>query len=250
MSQQGRGVRLRVGVGYGLRGHYAMLYDADTGEPWQTGDCSFADAAGAYAEAAAWGEAEGLPFDTPAPVASSTPARRAYAGIGSRETPPEILTLMRSVAARLAAAGWRLRSGAAPGADAAFESGAGSNCEIYLPWRGFQDSRSELAIERMPVLAQAEEIAAAHHPAWQRLGRPVRLLMARNACQVLGADLRSPVAFVLCWAPNPRLDEQGRVCDVAGGTGLAVRLAYARNIPIFHLGLPAHRQRIDAFLAA
>lgn len=249
MSQQGRGVRLRVGVGYGLRGHYAMLYDAETGEPWQTGDCSFADSAGAYAEAAAWGEAEGLPFDTPTPASPSTQARRTYAGIGSRETPPEILSLMRSVAERLAAAGWRLRSGAAPGADAAFEAGAGPDSEIYLPWPRFQDSRSELAIERMPVLPQAEEIAAAHHPAWDRLRRPVRLLMARNVCQILGADLQSPAAFVLCWAANPRLDAQGRVCDVDGGTGLAVRLAYARNIPVFHLGLPAHRQRIDAFLS-
>ena len=216
MSQQGRGVRLRVGVGYGMRGHYAMLYDAETGEPWQTGDCSFPDAAGAYAEAAAWGEAECLPFDPPTLASPSTQPRRAYTGIGSRETPPEILSLMRSVAARLAAVGWRLRSGAAPGADAAF--GAGPDCEIYLPWLGFQDSRSELAIERMPVLAQAEQVAAAHHPAWGRLRRTVRLLMARNACQVLGADLQSPVAFILCWAPNPRLDDQGHVCDVAGGT--------------------------------
>lgn len=250
MSQQGRGARLRVGVGYGIRGHYAMLYDADTGEPWQTSDCSFADPAGAYAEAAAWGEAEGLPFDTPTPAAAAPPRRRAYAGVGSRETPEEILTLMRAVAARLAAAGWLLRSGAAPGADAAFEAGAGPDSEIYLPWVGFQDSPSELAIERMAVLAQAEEIAAAHHPAWDRLSRPVRLLMARNACQVLGPDLVSPSAFVLCWAPRPRHDGQGRICDVAGGTGLAVRLAYARGIPVFHLGLPAHRRRVEAFLAA
>lgn len=249
MSGQGT-PKLRVGIGNGIRGYYAMLYDGDTGEPWQTGDCSFADAAGAYAEAAAWAEAEGLPFDAPTPAAAAPPRRRAYAGVGSRETPAEILTLMRSVASRLAVAGWVLRSGAAPGADAAFEAGAGRDCEIYVPWLGFQDSTSELAIERMPVLAQAEQVAAAHHPAWDRLGRPVRLLMARNVCQVLGPDLASPSAFVLCWAPRPRYDAQGRVCDVAGGTGLAVRLAYARGIPVFHLGLPAHRRRVEAFLAS
>lgn len=241
--------KLRVGVGNGIRGYYAMLYDADTGEPWETGSCSFAEASGAYAEAAAWGEAEGLPFDTPLPVASPA-SKRAYAGVGSRETPTEILGLMRTVASRLSAAGWTLRSGAAPGADAAFEAGAGSASEIYLPWFGFQDSTSTLAIERMPVRAQAEQIASAHHPAWDRLGRPVRLLMARNACQVLGPDLASPSTFVLCWAPRPRYDAEGRVCDTAGGTGLAVRLAYARGIPVFHLGLPAHRRRVETFLAA
>lgn len=242
--------RLRVGIGNGIRGYYAMLYDADTGEPWETGSASFSEARPAYDEARAWAQAEDIPYDLP-PVPAPAARLRPYAGIGSRETPEEMLTLMREIAGLLAAAGWLLRSGAAPGADAAFESGAPATArEIFLPWLGFQNSTSTLAIERMPVLSQAMDIASQYHRGWGRLGRPVRLLMARNVCQVLGPDLKDPSRFVLCWAPYPKCDHQGRVMDVGGGTGLAVRLAYAHGIPVFHLGLPAHRQRIDSFLKA
>jgi hypothetical protein len=237
-----------VGIGNGLRGHYAMLYDADTGEPWDTGSASFSDANQAYAEARAWGDAEGLPYDLPPPTAPPA-ARRAYTGIGSRETPPEMLTRMRELAAKLAGGGWVLRSGAAPGADSAFEAGAPENLrEIYLPWDGFQRSSSPLVIRSLPVFEQAMAIASEHHPAWSRLSRPSRLLMARNACQVLGTHLNEPSRFLVCWAPQPVLDTQGRVKNALGGSGLAIRLAYAHGVPVFHLGIDKHLQRIEAFL--
>jgi len=48
---------------------------------------------------------------------------RAYTGIGSRACPPEILGVMFMLGEALAEQGWILRSGAAPGADSAFEQG-------------------------------------------------------------------------------------------------------------------------------
>jgi predicted Rossmann fold nucleotide-binding protein DprA/Smf involved in DNA uptake len=60
-----------------------------------------------------------------------------YAGVGSRQTPENILHLMTRIAMRMAELGWVLRSGGAKGADYAFEKGAGDKKEIYLPWRGF-----------------------------------------------------------------------------------------------------------------
>jgi hypothetical protein len=67
----------------------------------------------------------------------------AYAGIGSRRTPPEILSLMRQTAAALAARGYTLRTGGAGGADQAFLEGAGGplgQVELFLPWPGFRGS--------------------------------------------------------------------------------------------------------------
>jgi hypothetical protein len=43
---------------------------------------------------------------------------RLYTGVGSRETPPDILDLMTRLAQRLAAIGWVCRTGGALGADA------------------------------------------------------------------------------------------------------------------------------------
>ena len=44
-----------------------------------------------------------------------------YTGIGSRETPKDIMQLMSKLAYKLASEGYILRSGAAQGADTAFE---------------------------------------------------------------------------------------------------------------------------------
>lgn len=249
---------VRVGVTHGLRGYFAFLFD-DQG-PIQSGPGSYADPAGAWQEAREWAQAEGLPLAENAPNIGpamsprSAPRRpdelRPYTGIGSRETPADILALMTRTARCLAELGYLLRSGAAIGADTAFEAGADAR-EIFLPWEGFQQRSAKepgvFVTADLPCAAAAEALAAEHHPAWPRLSQGARRLHTRNATQVLGPALDAPSSFVLCWAREHRM-EGGRVVDVSGGTGLAVRLAHQRRIPIFHLGLPEHRERIERWL--
>ena len=57
--------------------------------------------------------------------------------------------------------------------------------------------------------------------------------MARNALQVLGTDGQTPVDFIMCWTPNG---------SGSGGTGQAIRIARALNIPVFDLG---HQRILD-----
>lgn len=144
-----------------------------------------------------------------------------YAGIGSRETPPLVLQRMTEKARELAAQGYILRSGAAEGADSAFEAGAGDAKEIWLPWRGFNNHSSRL----LPS-AEAFVLAEKYHPAWIRCSGAARKLHARNCHQVLGADLRTPVEFVLCWTKDGK---------ASGGTGQAIRIAQAFGIPVTFL---------------
>lgn len=69
-----------------------------------------------------------------------------YAGIGSRETPKSILEFFEYLGELLAKKGFTLRSGAAKGADSAFEKGCDRVSglkEIFLPWRGFEGSKSD-----------------------------------------------------------------------------------------------------------
>lgn len=108
---------------------------------------------------------------------------------------------MTAMAAMLRDNGWLLRSGAAQGADEAFEAGAGDAKEIWLPKRGFRGHPSA----RTPS-ADAFRLAAMHHPGWRSCSPFARALHARNGHQVLGADLCTPVAFVACWT----LDGSGR----------------------------------------
>lgn len=184
-------------------------------------------------------------------VSRSSTNYRAYAGIGSRKTPDAVLRQMERVGAKLAGDGWTLRSGGADGADSAFARGAAAvqgAAEIYLPWSRFGDCASGIDASALPSFAQAQEIAARHHPAWAKLGRGVRALMARNAMQVLGANLDSPSRFILCWADGSVFDGD-RIVDCAGGTGLAVRLGVEQGIAVFNLAVPAHAKRLDAWLA-
>lgn len=149
-----------------------------------------------------------------------------YTGVGSRQTPEDVRKAFESIAKYLASIGWVLRSGAADGADAAFEKGciAGNGRkEIYLPWKEFNGSFSSLIVKD----TKAFEIAAEHHPGWENLKFSVRKLHARNVHQVLGKNLDSPSSLLICWTPNG----SGK-----GGTGQAIRLANTYNVTIIDAG--------------
>lgn len=150
----------------------------------------------------------------------------AYAGIGSRATPSDTLAKMTAFARFIEARdGAILRSGGAQGADSAFATGA-TSAEIYLPWRGFAQAKSTHSVMDEPT-GWAYKIAEQYHPNWEYLRPSVRRLHARNAHIILGADLESPVMFVMCWTPGGR---------VVGGTGLGLRIAKAYDVPVINLG--------------
>jgi hypothetical protein len=181
------------------------------------------------------------------PTMKSTGAtdRRIYAGIGARRTPGDVLRIMEGLACRLGAAGWTLRSGGALGADQAFEKGAtrvGGQCETFRTDGGWS-ARGDLTPNGPSP--RAYDLAQAFHPAWSRCSSRAQALHARNSHEVLGADLDTPVLFLVCWTPDGSLDGSSRS---SGGTGQALRLASAYCIPVFNLQLPEHRQRIQRSL--
>ena len=165
-------------------------------------------------------------------AAAARDARRpvVFAGVGSRQTPEDVQALMSDIAHELSGHGMVLRSGAARGADQAFERGAdraGGAKEIYIPEEGFQNRTAEEPGVSADIPEHAFEIAAQHHPVWYRLGGSVRRLQARNVLQVLGPDCETPADIVICWTPDGR---------DRGGTSQAIRIARAHNIPILNLG--------------
>lgn len=176
---------------------------------------------------------------------------KGYSGIGSRETPPNILKDMEQFAL-MAAQFMLLRSGAADGADTAFETGCirGTGAkEIFLPWKGFNKNGSILH----DVHPKAFEIAATVHPYFQYMRRPVKSLIARNMHQVLGPNLDTPVEFVICWTKDGCESHTTYDPKKTGGTGSAIALASKVEIPVYNLYIPnrlanayEHLQRIKA----
>jgi len=163
-----------------------------------------------------------------------------YAGIGSRQTPGTILNVMKDVAFYLSLDNYVLRSGAASGADTAFEEGCDrifGEKEIYLPSPRFNNSLSELYI----ISEAAKEVAKSFHPNFNGLSDYAKLLMSRNSYQVLGKDLNSPSLFVICWTDDGSDGIHVKTSGKTGGTGQAIRIAN-------HYGIPVHNLRNEKVL--
>lgn len=174
---------------------------------------------------------------------------RVYTGVGSRQTPQAICdAIFTPLAANLSTFGYTLRSGAAEGADTAFEQGA-EGPEVYLPWRIFNNRRGPAfrVLHDYPERIQtaAAEIARLAHPAWHRLTAGARSLHTRNVFQVLGGDLDSPSRFVLCWTPDGAESEWETTFDT-GGTRTAIVIASRNGIPVFNFAKPDAMDRFRA----
>lgn len=170
---------------------------------------------------------------------------RIYAGIGSRETPDNVLDAMYSIGYSMAEQGWGLRSGHAPGADTAFENGciaAGGLKEIFVPWKGFEGAPGMHPSYSVPKFDDhLMSLAARFHPAWERCKDGARKLHARNVCQLLGRDPKNPLmtSVVIGWTRGAKGE---------GGTGQAFRIARHYNIPIFDLADPAQWDHLAKFV--
>jgi hypothetical protein len=164
------------------------------------------------------------------PGKSATPTM-TYAGIGSRQTPPEILQQMTEVAKELSDR-YTLNTGKTfgnkeEGADAAFSKGTNKK-NLFAPEKA---GAKEIAI--------AKEI----HPKPSALTEGGLKLMARNTNQIFGAKLDTPVDFVLFWA------NEGKGIRPEGGTGQAVEMARRKGIPTINMQDSNWRQQLDDVLS-
>ena len=166
-------------------------------------------------------------------------AKKFYAGIGSRETPQDVLNSMNRIASELYDKGYIVRTGGAKGADTAFKLGAAEASlggsyvpyRIYLPWDGFNNYKHNprqgyLDASTASTWNEALALVDKYHPAPEKLSDFARRLMARNAYQVLSTTLKDPVDFVICWTRGGKL---------VGGTAQAMKIAMDWNIPIYNL---------------
>jgi len=173
------------------------------------------------------------------PRKSTTPTM-TYAGIGSRETPKEVLDQMTELAKELESRGYTLRSGGAQGADTAFEKGVSNKKEIFPG--GQKAGERELKIAR-EIHPNPQALDNSKNPAF------VWNLMARNTNQVFGKNLDVPVDFVIAWTQDALTDYTKRSIK-SGGTGQAIDMASRKGIPVINLANPNWRQELDRVLSA
>lgn len=173
---------------------------------------------------------EGKPEFNKLPSVSKKPTM-FYTGVGSRETPPEILRIIRDLAIELEKKGYTVRTGDAKNADAAFREAA-KNKEVYTP---------NDANER--TMKIAKEI----HPAWHKLDDVGKRLQARNTFQVFGENLDTPSDFLIGWTPDGLTSFEERSIK-SGGTGQAIDMASRKGIPVINLARPDWRETLNSVL--
>ena len=167
------------------------------------------------------------------------------AGIGSRQTPYEVLDVMYDFGAFIARNKGILRSGGAKGADQAFIRGAcgcdESRVEVYLPWAGYECRHFPKCCVKLETPdVGAYTIAKAYHPAWIQCDTAARKFHARNMHIIFGKDLNDPVDLVICWTPNGL---------GGGGTGQGMRAAMAYGIDVVDLACTS-AERVAKMLKA
>lgn len=157
-----------------------------------------------------------------------------FTGIGSRTLPDNIKEILVKFTKYMTTQGFKLRSGGADGSDLACEEGVvDDRKEIYIPWKGFNKSDSQLF--KIVDSDDTIKIASENHPAYEYLKPPVKKLMNRNVYQVLGYDLKTPSKFIICYTEDGCKSHLTRT-PKTGGTGLAISVASKLGIPIINLG--------------
>lgn len=182
---------------------------------------------------------------------------KIFTGVGSRETPQEILHIMRKVSKKLVLQGWTLRSGGADGADFAFACGWGDAkeiedsvpaAEIYIPWNGYNGLYSGvencILVSVPDVQKAAQKLIGLVHPAFDKLSSGALALHTRNAYQVLGGSLDLRSSMLLCWS---KLDQHG---EPTGGTRTAIKIAEQYAIPVRNLSLDSDLAKVLEWLDA
>jgi len=168
-------------------------------------------------------------------------SQRYYAGIGSRETPNDILQFMKKTSEALRDKGWILRSGGAEGADSAFEMGSGDLKEIFLPWKNFNKNSSIYNGEDWKYKNIHLDLAKKHHPNFNELKLSVKKLMIRNSAQIIGKDSSDYTSeFVICYTKDGK---------DSGGTGQAIRIAKNMGIPVYNLYHEKDRRLVEKIIA-
>lgn len=181
--------------------------------------------------------------------------RPRYAGVGSRDTPEDILCIQFRLGKTFCDIGFQGISGEAPGSDQIYHEGAKQSkrygevgFEVFLPWNGFEkvwhDPKNNVwDFAKTGFSRRAWWLGIGARGTDSGLKRGGMAMHSRNAMQILGGDLVNPVRFVSCWA-KPR----GKEGHVQGGTGTAVALAMHFGIEVLNLYTDDAMERALNFL--
>lgn len=192
--------------------------------------------------------------NTEQPTMAGDNMQKYYTGVGSRETPLEMMRLEVEIAGKMLRLGYTGRSGAADGSDNAFyvgyQNAMGNDGFVnYLPYSKFNgychNGKEFVYPGHFANYSEAQQIASTVHPLGKKLLTHASLSFhARNVYQVLGDDLNTPSEICFLWAPV----KLSLLYAVEGGTNTALQLCIRNNIPSINLNIPLQLDAVKKWL--
>lgn len=172
----------------------------------------------------------------------------AFAGVGPRNTPSDVLAEMTAMGELFASLNWIGCSGFGQGADQAWlEKVPHKQQEVWLPWGNYNRAQLDTDKEkRFRILVPTEvmnSIASKHYAQnWNAASQGVRLLMMRNVAIMLGNHGNQPVDLVAYW------QSEENEFSMFGGTNHGIRVAVEAGIPCFNIRKQKDVDAMSAFV--
>lgn len=168
---------------------------------------------------------------------------------GNRDAPPEIIAKMKELMLWALDQGITVRTGGDGNIEEEIaklaQSTNAEKLELILPWKEFNGFESALTwpIER------AHAIAKMFHPTYDNLKKGVHGILAKNARNVMGHKMMSPVVALLVWTDDG-VEQTRNVLASTGFAGHSIKIANAVGRPVFNLGNPTAEQRFRDFITS
>jgi hypothetical protein len=115
--------------------------------------------------------------------------------------------------------------------------------ELYLPWRDFNNLQSKFTWTDDKAL----EICSIFSPTFKDIKDSVKKIIATSVRVILGNTLKSRVTFFITYSEDGCESVKNKSFKT-GNVGLPIALASTIKIPVFNLGNPESKAKLERYL--
>ena len=166
-----------------------------------------------------------------------------FSGIGSRKTPLEICKIMTRIGEKLQEKGYILRSGAAIGADKAFEKNVKPKNKCIYTVKNFDYSQENYDFCYNELISVWDKSLN-----FDDYENYKKILLLRDINQVLGSKntVLEKSKFLITWTPHEKYELSPP--NSVGGSRIAIRCALKHGIKVHNLVNPATLNLVKTWL--
>jgi len=169
--------------------------------------------------------------------------RLIYSGVGSRKTPLEICQIMTKIGEKLQNKGYILRSGAAIGADKAFEKNVNPKNKCIYTVQNYDYSQENYDFCYNELISVWDK-----NLPFDEYENYSKILLLRDINQVLGSKntVLEKSKFLICYTPHERYELSPPYS--VGGSRIAIRCALKHGIKVHNLVNPETLKTVKKWL--